>query len=93
MIAFALLIVGITILFFVDKIIDKNTSDSTLQFMYQNKTMIGSLCVAAAYYSYLQAQKGMNVMQEPLRVPRMIPELPSYDSLDTSEVLNISHDL
>jgi len=103
LISIALLVAGVALLFFVDSVIDKNTSNQYLQMIYQKKTLIGSACIAVAYYAYTLAQKEMNTFAVsptlPLPIPKaIVPEssssdLPSYDSLDTSDVLNISHDL
>jgi hypothetical protein len=96
-IAIALLILGLVLLFSVDSIIDKNTSNSTLKTVRDNKNIVGACCVAGAYYSYTLSQKEMNhhdISTSELEVPDRIPQtgehLPSYnESMATSDVLNL----
>lgn len=95
-IAIALLILGLVLLFSVDSVIDKNTTNSTLKSIRDNKEMVGAGCVAGAYYAYTLSQKEMNhnVSSSELEVPERIPHvgerLPSYnESMATSDVLNL----
>lgn len=101
-VAIALLILGLVLLFSVDTVIDKNTSNSTLKSIYDNKYMVGALCIGFSYSAYLMAQKEMNHIpvfdsqghQVELEVPSQIPhvgeKLPTYDeSISTSEALNL----
>lgn len=102
LIAIALLIIGLVLLFSVDMILDKNTTNSTLKSIYDNKTIVGSVCVAGSYYAYLLSQKNMNhshLDETHFEVPSRIPyvgdkspsyNLPSYnDSVETSDVLKL----
>lgn len=102
LISIALLVLGLAILFYPDTILDKNTSNEYLQMIYQKKTLVGSVCVAGAYYAYTLAQKEIHSFvvspTAPLPIPQaIVPEgntssngLPSYEqSLDTSDVLRL----
>jgi len=97
-IAIALLILGLVILFSVDSIIDKNTTNSTLKSVRDNKNIVGACCVAGAYYTYTLSQKEMNhnvsssssELEVPERIPQVGERLPSYnESMATSDVLNL----
>jgi hypothetical protein len=95
-IAIALLILGLVLLFSVDSVIDKNTTNSTLKSIRDNKDMVGAGCVAGAYYAYTLSQKEtMHVnpgseMEVPERIPHVGERLPSYnESMATSDVLNL----
>lgn len=96
-IAITLLILGLVLLFSVDTIIDNKTSNSTLRIVYDNKNIVGSACIAGAYYSYLTSQNELANFTNPeseLEVPSEISHvgenLPSYDqSIGTSDILNL----
>ena len=96
-IAIALLILGVVLLLSVDSVIDKNTTNSTLKNIRDNKDMIGAGCVAGAYYIYTLSQKETIHIDSgvQLEVPSRIPhvgeqQLPSYnDSMATSEILKL----
>lgn len=95
-IAIALLILGLVLLFSVDSIIDKNTTNSYLQMVYKNKTLVGSCCIAGAYYAYTLSQKETirvdsgAQMEVPSRIPHEGERLPSYnESIGTSDILNL----
>jgi len=92
-IAIGLLILGIVILFSVDSLIDKTTSNSTLKTIYDNKNIVGAVCVATAYYIYCISQNEHYIPETTLQVPPRIEhvgELPSYDeSLGTTDALNL----
>jgi hypothetical protein len=95
-IAIALLVLGLVLLFSVDSVIDKNTTNSTLKSISDNKDMVGAACVAGAYYAYTLSQKEtMHInsdsqMEVPSRIPHVGEQLPSYDeSMATSDVLNL----
>lgn len=95
-IAIVLLILGFVLLFSVDYIIDKNTTNSTLKTVRDNKNIVGACCIAGSYYAYTLSQKETIHVNTnaPLEVPnRILHEgeyLPSYnESMATSDVLNL----
>lgn len=90
-----LLILGVILLFSIDNIIDKNTSNSTLKSIYDNRNIIGSVCIAVAYYFYTVPETNnlfsiKSQLEIPSKIPQLADELPSYDqSIGTSDVLKL----
>lgn len=76
-IAIALTILSIALFFFLDSIIDKNTTNDTLIFIRKNNQVIAGASIIGAYLAYTESQKDS------------ILHLPMYsDSINTSEALN-----
>lgn len=74
-IAIILVAVAIALLFFLDSVIDKNTSNSTLAYIYKNNQMIASTCLIAAYFAYIQSENEQ--------------DLQTFESsIDTDDALN-----
>ncbi len=81
LISLALLVIGLILLFSVDTIIAKDTSNNYLKTIYDNKNIAGSVCIAGAYYVYVYYVSQLN---NPVLI------LPSYnESMATSDVLNL----
>ena len=75
-IAIVLLGLAIALFFFLDSIIDKNTSDKTMQSIYTNNKVIAGACVVGAYFAYTQSLKAKGLV------------LPTYSDFNTEDALN-----
>jgi len=95
-VAIALLILGLLLLFYVDSLIDINTTNITLRSIRDNKNIVGAGCVAGAYYAYTLSQSetihvnSESQMEVPSRIEHVGEHLPSYnESMGTSDILNL----
>jgi hypothetical protein len=78
-IAIALIAAAIALFFFLDKIIDIKTENTTLGYIYDNNKVIAGACVVGAYLAYTESLKAKEKFY-----------LPSYgESISTSEALRM----